>query len=94
MGGGTETKRQTMEMGEMEVGNGVDARNLSVVPKTGSENRTPNFGKLPGQQESSVRYRNWSIPNYSEQEYAIWEQRNHKRYEDYGVKKIGRMAQV
>ena len=70
----------------MEVENGVDARNLKAVPKTGSGNRIPIFGKFPEQQQSSGFGQNWKIPVFSGKGCTFRGHRNHMRYEDYGDK--------
>ena len=62
----------------MKVGNGADARNMMALPKAGSVNRTPNFGKLPEQRQSSGIDQNSPMPNYSEEEYIIRDHQNHK----------------
>ena len=46
--GKMELKRKSVEMGEMEMGKGVDARNSRTVPKSASGNRIPNVGIIPG----------------------------------------------
>ena len=42
------TKVQTLDMAEMGIGNGIDARNATSVGKSEGENYATNLGKIQG----------------------------------------------
>ena len=65
--GKLETKGQTMEMGEMEIENGVDTRNSRSVAKSEGGNHATNLETIQGQSKGSRSCQVWPSKNFSEE---------------------------